>query len=94
MSKPLIYKEKDFKILFGAETYDSRIPYVFHSKNGKIHANFFYVPGNCEVRGLVGKTGTLHLVYPLLNKKGDFRPVPSASKILRSIIKALKRGEY
>jgi len=94
MSKKLNYSEKDFEILSGIETDDNRITYTFNSKDGKIHANFLYVPGSCEVRGLVGKTGILHLVYPLLNKKGDFRPVPPANKILKSIITALKRGEY
>jgi hypothetical protein len=93
-SAPLIYKEDDFEILSGCDTGDSRIAYVFNSKNKAVHANLFYSPGSCEVRGLVGKTGILNLVFPLLNPVGDLRPAPKARVILKSILTALKRGEY
>jgi len=98
MGKKLIYKKEDFNILSGDNTGDIRIAYVFESKDGKVTANFFFEPGNVQVRGLIsGKgdiIGTIHIVYPLLNPVGDPRKLPDASEILNSIISKLKRGEY
>lgn len=84
-------ERKDFKVV--TETRDPRIPYIFESKDGSIEANFFWMPNDVEVRGLVGDTGTLHFKYPMLNYRGQ-GTLPKPTAILDSIIRAINRGQY
>ena len=83
------YTSRDFEVLKGAQTGDPRIAYTFRSKDGNIEANLFWQPGDVEMRGLVGETGTVYIVYP-----GGGRGTPPAPDVfLRSLIVKLKRGE-
>jgi len=50
----------------------------------KVVANFFYVPGHVELRGIVGEHGILHVKFPTTIKP------PSAAKVLDILIKKLK----
>lgn len=98
MSKPLMYKREDFKILKGDATGDRNITYRFISKDEKVTANFFFVPGSVETRGIVWEeedtAGVFQLKYPLLNPEGEYRDPPKAEAVLDSVILRLKRGEY
>lgn len=81
-----MYKESDFKT--SKDMVDERIAYVFEGKD--VFANFFWTPGNAEVRGMVGEHGVLHMIFPLLTKGS----IPDSSKVLGAIVKKLNRGEY
>lgn len=98
MSKLLVYKEEDFTILTGDDTGDSRIAYLFESSDGKIQANFFFLPGNVQTRGLIFEGGDpevcFDITYPYVNPVGNPQEVPEPDKILRTVIRKLKRGEY
>ena len=83
-----MYKESDFTV--NNDTGDKRIAYTFESED--VLANFFWTPGNAEVRGMVGEEGVLHMVFPLLTRGAD-KP-PSSSKVLKAIVQKLNRGEY
>ena len=89
MAKKLSYKEEDFLTL--TDTDDPRISHVFDSKDGQVHANLFWEPGNVHVRGLVGLTGSFEIAFPFLNPVGDPR---TAQPIIQAIINRLSRGEY
>lgn len=87
---------RDFTVLKGTETGDRRIAYTFRSKYGYgsrsgIDANVFWIPGNVEIRGLVGEKGTVHMVYPFASGRG--KP-PRAEVFLSSLVQKLNRGEF
>jgi hypothetical protein len=87
------YTAEDFKILTGDET-ETQAIYAFISEDEMVEANFFFRPGNVEVRGIIHKEGdhggTLHIVYPLVNPVGDPRTPPKAEEVLKSIVGRLK----
>ena len=85
-----MYKESDFSV--NNDTGDKRIAYVFESSD--VLANFFWEPGNAEVRGMVGNEGLLHMTFPLLTRGADMSKPPSSSKVLKAIVQKLNRGEY
>ena len=88
-----MYKIKDFEILSGDDTGDKRIAYVFNSKDGKITANFFFIPKDVQTRGLIWKNGSIvkcfHIGYPFANYDG-LSNLPKAEEILRTIINRLE----
>lgn len=98
MRKKLVYTEKDFTVLSGEETGDLNISYVFNSNDGKIVANFFFTPGNVQIRGLIWNKGNIEhtflIEYPLANPLHNPMELPDPQKILRTVINKLKRGEY
>jgi len=91
-----VYTENDFNTLTGDDTETTAI-YRFESKDGVIEANFFFVPGNVETRGLIHRQGAhggiLHIVHPFAYPKGYFRKPPSPDKILHCVLKRLKHME-
>lgn len=94
MSKSLVYNEKDFTVLSGDKTEDTRIHYVFISNDNNIIANFFFTPGNVQTRGTIGDKGTFLIAYPLANPVNNPKKLPDPNDILKTIIQKLKRGEY
>jgi hypothetical protein len=98
MSKSLVYKEADFDILTGDDTGDSRVAYLFESNDRKIQANFFFLPGDVQTRGLIFEGGDpeacFDIAYPFANPIGNPQKIPEPDKILRTVIRKLKRGEY
>jgi len=93
MGKPLKYKKEDFTVLTGAETGDARISHVINSKDGVVHANLFWIPGNVYMRGLVGETGTFELGFPFASEN-DPRQILPNDDVIRCVIRTLERGEY
>ena len=86
------YNPSDFKTIKGTKkTMDPRIPFMFESKDGNVQTNFFWQPDNVELRGLYGDSGTIHIVYPMANYRGDglLKDVKE-EKILNSLVKRLK----
>lgn len=93
LKKKFNYKPSDFKILKGKKTQDPRIVYTYKSKDGVVNANFFWEPNSVELRGVVGDTGILHVMFPMINKNGH-GIIPSEIKILKVLIKKLNKGLY
>ena len=91
------YDITDFEILRGNDTEDSRIAYVFKSKDNKITANFFFIPKNVQTRGLIWKEGKIvecfHIVYPFANHD-SISELPNAERVLKTIIKRLEEPHY
>lgn len=85
------YKSSDFTILSGEKTGDSRIAYVFNSKDGRVRANLFWQPRDVQLRGLIGETGTIHIGFPFAGGRG---PPPTHYRFLLPLINRLNAGEY
>jgi hypothetical protein len=89
----LNYKESDFKIIKGfKKTGDTRMPFIFKSKDGEIEANVFNEPGNVEIRALIGDTsnrGGTRIAYPFA-----YTSDPKPEKFLSSFVRALNRGNW
>jgi len=99
MNKKINYKPEDFKILKGVEqTGDIRMPYKFVSKDGKIEANFFWLPSDVQMRYIIWEKGLIvgsrTIAYPFANHRGGGVLPKDPSKILNSLILSLKRGDY
>lgn len=92
-----MYKIKDFEILSGEDTGDKRIAYVFNSKDGKITANFFFIPKDVQTRGLIFKNREIvecfHIGYPFANYDGMSK-LPKAEEILKTIINRLQIPDF
>lgn len=94
MSKSLIYEEKDFIVKTDNDTGDERIAYVFETKDGEVTANFFFTPGDVQIRASIGKEGTMLIGYPFANPVKNPKPLPDPKRLINNIILRLKRGQY
>ncbi len=84
------YVESDFKVITNQRKIGNpEILFSFESKDGRILANFFWLPDNVQMRILVDDN-SFTIGYPFSNKRG-MGIKPKHKTILRTLILHLRR---
>lgn len=96
---PSQYETKDFWVYPGQETGLGREGLSFLSKDGVIEANFFYHPGDAQVRGMIfdTKTGDITHTFRIGFPFGHVSDPPDpkvVSSVLRSVVRHLHNKAY